>query len=234
MTEQNSTASETTTAATSDTAAPAAAEVEAAPAAPAESAPAAEQAQTGAQESAGTGGEGGLLDDSSDEPEGKATDSGLPDTLGAPKEDYDYKGIDTGGLELGGETLEAFNAAAKELNLSQKAASTIVSKVAPAMQKAQETALRNARVMWIKDTKNDASIGWSQHSGEINRAYRDFTTPKLRELFSKTGLDSHPEVVRLFKSIADKISPDSFERGAAGARQSMSARQFYNKSNMND
>lgn len=233
MTEQNSTVSETTTAATSDTAAPAAAEVEAAPAAPAESAPAAEQAQAGAQESAETGGDGGLLD-SSDEPEGKATDARLPDTLGAPKEAYDYKGIDTGGLELGGETLEAFNAAAKELNLSQKAASTIVSKVAPAMQKAQETALRNARVMWIKDTKNDASIGWSQHSGEINRAYRDFTTPKLRELFSKTGLDSHPEVVRLFKSIADKISPDSFERGAAGARQSMSARQFYNKSNMND
>lgn len=233
MTEQNSTVSETTTAATSDTAAPAAADVEAAPAAPAESAPAAEQAKTGVQESAETGGDGGLLD-SSEEPEGKATEARLPDTLGAPKEAYDYKGIDTGGLELGGETLEAFNAAAKELNLSQKAASTIVSKVAPAMQKAQETALRNARVMWIKDTKNDASIGWSQHSGEINRAYRDFTTPKLRELFSKTGLDSHPEVVRLFKSIADKISPDSFERGAAGARQSMSARQFYNKSNMND
>lgn len=237
MTDLNSTASapQTTTAASDAAPAPApAAEPTPAPAADAsapapapESAPATEQEPT-----ADEGGDAGLLKNS--EPEGKSTEPKLPDTLGAPKENYDYKDVDTGGVELGGETLDAFNTVAKELNLSQKAASTIVSRVAPAMEKAQQTALRNAKVQWIKDVKNDASIDWAKNSTQINQAYKDFTTPKLREMFAKTGLDSHPEIVRMFQRISEKISPDSFERGAAGARQTISAKQFYDKSHMND
>lgn len=206
----------------------AAQQVEAAASASA-SAPAADAAAQAADD-------GSLLDGTEEqaEPQGKATDPIHPDTLGAP-ESYDYKDVKLAdGVQLGEDTLKAFGEVAKELDLSQSSASKIVSKVAPAIVAEQQKQVQTMRSKWINDVKADPSIDWRQNGRSINQAYKALTTPALRDLFKRTGLDCNPDVVRMFKTYADRVSQDSFEKGAAGARQTISAKQFYNRSNMND
>ena len=175
-----------------------------------------------------------LAEPGSREPEGKLTDQRLPDTLGAP-EAYDYKDVKLDdGVTLGKDTVAAFSEVAKELNLSQKSASAIVSKVAPAMVREQQRQVQELRSKWISEVRSDRSIDWERNGADINRMYKSITTPALRELFKRTGLDCNPEVIRMIKVYSDRISQDSFEKGAAGAKQTISAKAFYNRSNMND
>lgn len=189
----------------------------------------------------GAGTDGSLLDgqeqgDPGDpgEPDGKQTEPKLPDTLGAP-ESYDYKDVRLDdGVSLGEGAVKAFNAVAKELDLSQKTASAIMGKVAPAIVRDQQEQVQALRSKWVSEVKSDASIDWRRNGEGINKAYKALTTPALRDIFKRTGLDCNPDVVRIFKTFSDRISQDSFERGAAGARQTISAKSFYNRSNMND
>ena len=170
----------------------------------------------------------------SGEPDGKQTEPKLPDTLGAP-EAYDYKDVRLAdGVSLGEGAVKAFNAVAKELDLSQKTASAIMGKVAPAIVRDQQEQVQALRSKWVSEVKSDASIDWRRNGAGICKAYTALTTPALRDIFKRTGLDCNPDVVRIFKTFSDRISQDSFERGAAGARQTISAKSFYNRSNMND
>lgn len=241
MSEENSQSSAAP--APAQTTAPQASATEAAPAgAPADAgatAPAASADPAPADGGAGT--DGSLLDgqeagDPGDpgEPDGKQTEPKLPDTLGAP-ESYDYKDVRLeDGVSLGEGAVKAFNAVAKELDLSQKTASAIMGKVAPAIVRDQQEQVQALRSKWVSEVKSDASIDWRRNGEGINKAYKALTTPALRDIFKRTGLDCNPDVVRIFKTFSDRISQDSFERGAAGARQTISAKSFYNRSNMND
>lgn len=240
MSEENSQSSAAPAPAQTQTTAPQASATEAAPAgcAPAD-AGATASADPAPADGAGT--DGSLLDgqeqgDPGDpgEPDGKQTEPKLPDTLGAP-ESYDYKDVRLDdGVSLGEGAVKAFNAVAKELDLSQKTASAIMGKVAPAIVRDQQEQVQALRSKWVSEVKSDASIDWRRNGEGINKAYKALTTPALRDIFKRTGLDCNPDVVRIFKTFSDRISQDSFERGAAGARQTISAKSFYNRSNMND
>lgn len=242
MSEENSQSSAAP--APAQTTAPQASATEAAPAggAPIDAGATAAAAPTDpAPADGGAGTEGSLLDGQEQgdpgepgEPDGKQTEPKLPDTLGAP-EAYDYKDVQLDdGVSLGEGAVKAFNAVAKELDLSQKTASAIMGKVAPAIVRDQQEQVQALRSKWASEVKSDASIDWRRNGEGISKAYKSLTTPALREIFRRTGLDCNPDVVRIFKTFADRISQDSFERGAAGARQTISAKSFYNRSNMND
>ena len=243
MSEENSQSSAAP--APAQTTAPQASATEAAPAAgaPADAGATAAADSTGAApaDSGAAADTGSLLDgqeeggaDESGDPEGKQTEPKLPDTLGAP-ESYDYKDVKLeDGVSLGEGAVKAFNAVAKELDLSQKTASAIMGKVAPAIVRDQMEQVQALRSKWAGEARSDPSIDWARSGAAIKQAYKALTTPAVRDIFKRTGLDCNPDVIRIFKTFADRISQDSFERGAAGARQTISAKSFYNRSNMND
>lgn len=148
-----------------------------------------------------------------DEPDDGKPDNGV---LGAPEGDYEFKAPE--GAELDPGVMKDFGDIAKELNLSQEAAQKIVERMSPSMSKSMAERISALRVQWEKASRNDPEFGGQNFEANlkgINRAYREFTTPELRSLLQESGLNSHPEMLRLFNRLANATGESRFVRGGA-------------------
>lgn len=173
------------------------------------------------------------------QPEGKAAE-GQADTgkteeakkpEGAP-ESYEW-----GETQLDGEVLTAFGEVAKELNLTQEAASKVLDKMAPVMQARQQANLEAARTEWAEQSKADPEFGGDklqENLGLAKRAMDAYATPELKTLLNESGLGNHPEVIRFFVKAGKAISEDTVVTGAKGAgTESFNPKRLYPNSNMN-
>lgn len=136
--------------------------------------------------------------------------------LGAPEGEYEFKAAE--GAELDPGVMKEFGGIAKELNLSQDAAQKIVERVAPAMSKSMTERINALRTQWEDASRNDPEFGGPNFEANlkgINRAYVEFTTPELRSLLQESGLNSHPEMLRLFNRLAKATGESRFVRGGA-------------------
>lgn len=184
--------------------------------------------------------EGGLL---KAEPEAtaedKAEEKDKPSPVGAP-EAYDIKpveGVDPG-IKAGHPVFDAFLEAARDLDLSNDAAQALYSKVAPVLAGRPAEAVRAVRRTGIEATKADAEIGGEKFAENLKvagKAYNDarFVTPALRELLQQTGLDSHPEVVRLMYRIGKQTGEGQFFRTRGESSGPEDYRQRYPNTRMN-
>jgi len=160
---------------------------------------------------------------------GKTDEAKKPE--GAP-ESYDW-----GETQLDGEVLTAFSEVAKELNLTQEAASKVLDKMAPVMQARQAAQFEAARTEWAEQSKADKEFGGEklqENLGFAKRAMDAYSTPELKTLLNESGLGNHPEVIRFFVKAGKAISEDTVVTGAKGAgTESFNAKRLYPNSNMN-
>ena len=155
---------------------------------------------------------------------------------GAPEGDYTNEGIQLPeGYELDETTLGGLAKVCGEMGLSQKAFSTIVTQMTPVLAQAQEAQLEQFRQQNLQAFAKDPQLGGAnlkQTMATANAAYKQYTTPALRELLAGSGLNTHPDMIRLFHTLGKSLSDDAVVRGRpSGNRNPLAG--FYDNSNMN-
>jgi hypothetical protein len=115
------------------------------------------------------------------------------------------------GMTADEEVLGEFQAAAKELKLSQKDAQKFAD-LGAKLQMKQADAYRKVQEGWIDSTKTDAEFGGEklpENLGIAKKAMAAFATPELAKVLNETGLGNHPEVIRAFYRVGKAISEDN-------------------------
>ena len=132
---------------------------------------------------------------------------------GAPTE-YELKPPEGQTLDEG--VLDAFKAAARELNLPNDGAQSILDHVLPKMAEATQEKLDGMRAEWKELAKNDKEFGGDAFKSNIaiaNTAYDRFCSDEMKSLLMKSGFADHPEFVRSFFRIGKAISEDTILTG---------------------
>lgn len=155
---------------------------------------------------------------------------------GAP-ESYEFAAIEGSDLDVDSGAVQAFSEVAKELNLTQDQAQSVLNKVAPALRQQNDDYVNTLRSEWVETVKSDPEIGGDQLQENLGKAVRvldAFGTPELKSLLGETGLGDNPEIIRFLVRAHQDIGEDRFLTGSQSDKeQPFSARDFYNNSKMN-
>jgi hypothetical protein len=155
---------------------------------------------------------------------------------GAP-ESYEFQATEGSDLDVDSGAVQAFSEVAKELNLTQDQAQSVLDKVAPALKQQNEEYINTLRSEWVESVKADPEIGGDQLQANLGKAVRvldAFGTPELKSLLGETGLGDNPEIIRFLVRAHQDIGEDRFLTGSQSDKeQPFSARDFYNNSKMN-
>ena len=149
---------------------------------------------------------------------------------GAP-EKYEFTAPE--GKEYDSNLLTAFEAAAKDSNLTQETAQKLLDKMAPAIAERQTEQVAAIRKDWFEASKSDKEFGGEkleQNLGVAKKALDTFGSPELNQLLVSTGLGNHPEVIRMMYRAGKAIGEDTFVSG--GGSTTPSVKSFYPNSNM--
>lgn len=138
---------------------------------------------------------------------------------------YDYsKFKNLEDFNLDDELIEKFTPVAKKLNLSQESVETLLN-LGLEMSKKQNGVLRENHEYRLKRdiekynlmSKEDSEIP-NFNSGNINEymriadiAYKEFATDKLKEIFNSTGLNYHPELIKMFHKLGELMAEDGVD-----------------------
>lgn len=141
------------------------------------------------------------------------TESDKPAEKPAVPEKYEFKAPE--GVRLDDSVVAGFSEAAKRLNLSQDDAQSLINelspKIAESQKQAQEIAMSKAREEWANTSKVDKEFGGDNFNKNISvakKAIDAFATDEMKQLLEQSGLGSHPEVIRTFFRMGQKISED--------------------------
>lgn len=122
-------------------------------------------------------------------------------------EQYEFQAPD--GQEFDAETLSAFEAAARDLDLDNDQAQSILDKVAPVMAARQQATIEAQQDQWIEELTNDPELG-GQHLPETLRLAAlgiSILPERARTLFDGP-LGDHPAVVAAMREIGKRVAPD--------------------------
>jgi hypothetical protein len=155
---------------------------------------------------------------------------------GAP-ESYEFQAIEGADLEVDSAPVQAFSEIAKDLNLTQEQAQSVLDKVAPALRQQNDDYINEVRSEWVENVKSDPEIGGDKLQENLGKAVRvldAFGTPELKSLLGETGLGDNPEIIRFLVRAHQDIGEDRFLTGSQSDKeQPFSAQDFYNNSKMN-
>ena len=155
---------------------------------------------------------------------------------GAP-ESYEFVATEGSDLDVDSGAVQAFSEVAKDLNLTQEQAQSVLDKVAPALKQQNEEYINTLRSEWVESVKADPEIGGESLQENLGKAVRvldAFGTPELKSLLGETGLGDNPEIIRFLVRAHQDIGEDRFLTGSQSDKeQPFSARDFYNNSKMN-
>lgn len=132
---------------------------------------------------------------------------------GAPEAYADFTAPE--GVELDADTLDTFKAAAKELNLPQDKAQSLVDMAAALVQKQADAftaQIEQTTAEWRQSSMTDSEFGGTKLSETLKvaaQARDKFATPELAKFLSESKLGDHPEMIRLFWKVGQAISEDS-------------------------
>jgi hypothetical protein len=108
--------------------------------------------------------------------------------------------------------VEEFTAYAKDNNWSKETAQQALN-LDMARQakfaKSQDETLKE----WQTEVKKEYGDKYAEEIAVAGKAYDTFASKKLQTLFTEAGLNSHPEVVKMFNAMGKAISEDSFVKG---------------------
>lgn len=129
---------------------------------------------------------------------------------GAPHS-YEQFSTPEGVDSLDKDVLATFETTAKELNLSQDKAQSLIDAVAPRIAERQKEALQAQVQTWANEVAADPEIGGAkldESVGLARKAYRMGASKELQSLLKTSGLDVHPEMVRMFRYFGARLSED--------------------------
>jgi len=136
---------------------------------------------------------------------------------GAPTE-YEFKPPE--GQTFDESVMDAFKTTARELNLTNDGAQSILDNVLPKIQEAQDEKLAGLRAEWKELAKNDEEFGGSGFETNVkiaNQALDRFGSEEMKSLLIESGLGDHPAFVRAFFRIGKAISEDTILTGGPKA-----------------
>lgn len=142
----------------------------------------------------------------------KKDDEGKP--TGAPEAYTDFTVPE--GIEMDGDTLDAFKGLAKELNIPQEAAQKLVdlqTKLAAKQVEDLQSAVVAQSQKWAAEVKNDPELGGENYDKSVASAIKviqAFGDPALTELLNDSGLGNHPALFKFCHRISAAISEDKF------------------------
>lgn len=152
-------------------------------------------------------------------PEDKKADDGKK-PAGAPE--GDYATFDLGeGVSLNTEVMTNFAAIAKKHNLSQEAAqefAALGANITRGFAPAQAAILAEADAKWTADSKADKEFGgvkYDENLAVAKRALDTFGSVELVKFLDESKLGNHPEVLRYFYKVGQRISEDKLFTGDA-------------------
>lgn len=145
---------------------------------------------------------------------------------GAP-EKYEFKAPD--GQTYDPQVLEEFSAAAKNANLTQDAAQKLIEKMAPAIAARQQAQIESIQRTWADTSSADKEFGgekFEENLAVARKALTTFATPEMRKLLGDTGLQHHPEVLRMLFRVGKAISEDGYVTNSAGPARTVNIADF--------
>jgi len=153
-------------------------------------------------------------------PEGEPATPEQPkgdETESAP-EAYEFTNPD--GDEMSPEVLRAFGDAARELNLTQEGAQSLINAALPAMAEHAEALRQEQRTEWAEAARNDMEIGGSAFAENLklaNKALDRFGSPELIAELKTSGFGNHPELIRAWNKVGKAISEETMLTGGPAA-----------------
>lgn len=148
----------------------------------------------------------------------KAADDGPPET-------YDLKMPDD--IELDAELVAEATPLFKDAGLSNDQANKLVPLAIKVQERLLKTQADNFEALsadWAKSAMADAEIGgrnWPQTEVLVAKALDTFGAPagsEFRKLLDQTRLGNHPEMIRMFRTIGEKLGEDDFVRSDKGTQ----------------
>lgn len=140
-------------------------------------------------------------------------------TDGAPESYEAFKGEN--GEEFTPDQVKGFAETAKELGLSQEKAQKMFGAMFPvASNYLRETHIKQV-TDWRKAAETDREFGGTNlqaNLGVAKVAYDRFASPELKQVLRASGLDNHPEMIRMFYHAGKALSQDAGVSGTAPAQ----------------
>jgi len=134
-------------------------------------------------------------------------------------------------VELDADLTTEFSGLAKELNLPQDKAQSVLNLGLKLVEKANEqhlAQLETAKAQWLEQSKADPEIGGAKLTENlvvVDKAKATFATPALTALLNDSGLGNHPEVIRMFLKVGQAISEDRLVVGDAATGDKLTAEE---------
>ena len=164
-----------------------------------------------------------------------ANDDNAPET-------YDFSAVELpDGMQLDKDLTSEFEAAAKEMNLSQAKADKLISlgvklnqKLAQNFTSQLEEAKNNLIESYKLKLNTDPEIGGAklkQSLVDANEAYSAFVDDEAAKLLSDSGLNFHPAIVKTFMKIGKQIKNDSIHSSNHSAHTRTAADWYPNMRN---
>lgn len=132
---------------------------------------------------------------------------------GAPEKYEDFKLPE--GVKIDPEMMQEFTALAKDLKLNQadaQRATDLGAKLAVKIANKSTEIFQAAKASWIEASNADKEFGGDaikENLAVAKKALDVFGTPQLREMLDQSGLEAHPEMIRLFWKMGKRISEDN-------------------------
>lgn len=142
---------------------------------------------------------------------------------------YEFKAPD--GRSFDPQVIKAYGDIAKELNLPQEAAQKMLDKIGPVLQDRQSQQISEIRDSWVTDSRADKEFGGEKLQENLavaRKALDSFGTNELRALLNESGLENHPEVIRLLYRAGRAISGDRYVGGNPTAGKAASGNKSFN------
>jgi len=154
----------------------------------------------------------------------------------APEEYADFKAPE--GVVLDPGVVGEFKTLAKELNLPQDKAQTVIDRLTPKIAQAQEAAFNAAvtetRKSWVEAAKADKEFGGAEFDKNLAGAkgvLDKFGTPEFVAFLKDTGLGDNPEMIRIFARISKAVSEDAIHTGKPASETSRTGFVYSKSSN---
>lgn len=128
---------------------------------------------------------------------------------------YEFKAPE--GRSFDPEVIKAYGDVAKELSLPQEAAQKMLDKIGPMLQDRQAQQLSEIRNSWVSNSRADKEFGGEKLQENLavaRKALDQFGTDELRALLNESGLENHPEVIRLLYRAGRAVSGDRYVGGS--------------------
>lgn len=164
------------------------------------------------------GGEAGA-EASGESAEGQGEKAGEENGEQGPPEQYDFSGVMPEGMEADQEVLKEAEPVFKELGLTNEQAGKLAAIQAKHIQQVQQQAEESHQQQveqWKQDVQNDPEIGGDaldENLATAKKALDAFASDGFKQMLDESGFGNHPDVVKTFHAIGQKIGEDNFVAG---------------------